>query len=128
MCFPPPAFLFHEPNIACITIRAMESGSVQDAPLKATANCARGISSSIILTCYCITSKMNISWETYDTDHITLTGYYTIKSPTSEPVKIAGSFAANWEAVVGSAESFINNFFTCSTTSSCFTAPDAAIT
>lgn len=33
-----------------MTISAMESGSVQDAPLKATANCARGTSPSIILT------------------------------------------------------------------------------
>jgi hypothetical protein len=38
MCFPPPAFLFHEPSIDCITINATESGSTQDAPLKATAN------------------------------------------------------------------------------------------
>jgi hypothetical protein len=50
MCFPPLALLFQEPNIACMTIKAMESGSVQDAPLKATANCAKGTSSSIILT------------------------------------------------------------------------------
>lgn len=51
ICFPPPALLFQEPNIACMTIRAMESGSVQDAPLKAIANWAKGTSSSIILTC-----------------------------------------------------------------------------
>ena len=50
MCFPPPAFLFQEPSIDCMTINAIESGSVQDAPLNATANCASGISSSIILT------------------------------------------------------------------------------
>jgi hypothetical protein len=38
MCFPPPALLFHEPSIDCITISATESGSTHDAPLKATAN------------------------------------------------------------------------------------------
>lgn len=38
MCFPPPALLFHEPSIDCITINATESGSTHDAPLKATAN------------------------------------------------------------------------------------------
>ncbi|KAF7845607.1 putative mitochondrial-processing peptidase subunit beta [Senna tora] len=52
ICFPPPAVLFQEPNIACMTMREIESGSAQDAPSKATANCARGISSSIILTCF----------------------------------------------------------------------------
>nr|GMD49865.1 40S ribosomal protein S19-1 [Ipomoea batatas] len=46
MCFPPPAPLFHDPNMDCITIRATESGSVQDAPSKATANWANGMHTS----------------------------------------------------------------------------------
>lgn len=47
---------------------------------------------------------------------------------TSEPVKMAGSLATNWEAVVGSADNLVKSFFTCSTISSCLTAPAAAIT
>lgn len=50
------------------------------------------------------------------------------KKVTSEPVKIAGSFATNSEVIVELLDSFVNNFFTCSTTSSCLTAPAAAIT
>lgn len=38
MCFPPPELLLHDPSICCMTIKAMESGSVHDAPLNATAN------------------------------------------------------------------------------------------
>lgn len=47
---------------------------------------------------------------------------------TSEPVKTAGSFATNSEAVVGSVDNLVKSFFTCSTISSCLTAPAAAIT
>lgn len=47
---------------------------------------------------------------------------------TSDPVNIAGSFSTNCEVVMGLADSFVNIFFTCSTTSSCFTAPEAEIT
>lgn len=47
---------------------------------------------------------------------------------TSEPVNIAGSFATNCEVVSGLAESLVNSFFTCSTTSSCLTAPEAEMT
>lgn len=47
---------------------------------------------------------------------------------TSEPVKIAGSFAANSEVVAELSDNFVNSFSTCLTISSCLTAPEAAIT
>lgn len=48
ICLPAPVDLFHDPSIACMTINATESGSVHDTPLNATANCARGASSSLM--------------------------------------------------------------------------------
>jgi hypothetical protein len=51
-----------------------------------------------------------------------------IAEPTSEPVKEAGSLATNMFVVVGSVDSLLNNFFACSTMSSCLTLPAAVIT
>lgn len=48
--------------------------------------------------------------------------------PTSDPVKIAGSLATNWEAVVESDDNFVNKPFTDPTISSCLTAPEATTT
>ena len=92
MCFPPPEFLLYEPNIACMTIKGMESGSVQDAPLKATANCAKGTSSSMILTCFltAMKQKYGLAKENHNTIEEQIGSF-----PTSEPVKVAGSLATN---------------------------------
>lgn len=131
VCFPPPAFLFHEPNIACMTIRGMESGSVQDAPLKAIANCARGISSSIILTWFWYkgTSQTGKGGKRKEKKRYCFNGEpNSIHVPTSEPVKIAGSFATSWVAVIGLSDNFVNKLFTFKTKSSCLTAPEATIT
>lgn len=49
-------------------------------------------------------------------------------SPTSEPVNIVGFSAINWDVTVGWADNFVKSFLTCSTTSSCLTAPAADIT
>jgi hypothetical protein len=121
MCFPPPAFLFHEPSIDCITINGMESGSTQDAPLKATANWARGMSSSMIRTYWEAQNEMiNMS----STDSCPA----KVAKHTSEPVKEAGSLATNMLVVVGSVDNLSNNFVACSTISSCFTLPEAVMT
>lgn len=45
-----PEFLFHEPSICCMIMSGSESGSVQDAPLKATANWMVGKSGSRMRT------------------------------------------------------------------------------
>jgi hypothetical protein len=37
ICLPAPVFFLHAPNIVCMTISAIESGSVHAAPFTATA-------------------------------------------------------------------------------------------